>query len=132
MSINISKTHKAPEGNKAAMLSLFGSWLKEQRGKIGMTQKQIAQKTGYRNSNYICMIENGKTRMPATEIFTIADAYQLPDKGALLIVKLLHPELWKILNEMVARNPNIFKTDIKDIETQLQIFYQQLSGLQPV
>jgi transcriptional regulator with XRE-family HTH domain len=83
-----------------------GNILKSQREKIGSTQNDIAQALGYRNINFISMIESGRSNIPVSRILDIINAYQMENIFGLVILRELHPDIWKLFLDMVVMCKN--------------------------
>ena len=72
----------------------IGAILKAQRENINISQRQVAEALGYRNVNFISMIESGRSNPPLGKLPEITKAYQLDYKFVALMVKALYPEAW--------------------------------------
>lgn len=59
--------------------------LKLARTKKGMTQKQMAEKLGFRDKSSYCLIENGKTQISTSTMKRIIAVLQLSEDEAIKI-----------------------------------------------
>lgn len=59
--------------------------LKLARTKKGMTQKQMAEKLGFRDKSSYCLIENGKTQISISTMKRIIAVLQLSEDEAIKI-----------------------------------------------
>ncbi len=62
-------------------------------------------KLGYKNPNYISMLEKNRSTIPLTRIPDIATAYELPKEFALVMLQELYPDALR----MVVQICNTFK-----------------------
>lgn len=59
--------------------------LKLARTKKGLTQKQMAEKLGFRDKSSYCLIENGKTQISISTVKQIIAVLQLSEDDAIKI-----------------------------------------------
>lgn len=59
--------------------------LKQERVNQGITQKQMAEKLGFRDKSSYCLIENGKTQISVTLMNKIIEVLNLSTEKANLI-----------------------------------------------
>lgn len=79
---------------------VIGKILKANREANGDTQLNIATKLGYRNVNFIYLIEQGRANIPVSKILDIVSAYSVDRHFGLAIVKHLHPDIWTLFKAM--------------------------------
>ena len=79
---------------KSITAETIGAILKAQRENINISQRQVAEALGYRNVNFISMIESGRSNPPLGKLPDIVRAYQLDYKFVALMVKALYPDAW--------------------------------------
>lgn len=59
------------------MLEVYKN-IKKRRKELGMSQEDLAKKTGYTNRSSIAKIENGEVDIPQSKILAFAKALQIP------------------------------------------------------
>ncbi|WP_171052728.1 helix-turn-helix domain-containing protein [Ruegeria sediminis] len=59
----------------------FGKYVKEARRNVGLTQQQLAVRTGLNNPSFIAAIEAGKSRLPAERLEFFAEALELEPRA---------------------------------------------------
>ena len=70
------------------------AYLKARREELGKSQAEIAKALGYKNANFLSVLENGKVRLPFAKLTTIARAYEVEPYFLNVMVKTLYPEIW--------------------------------------
>ncbi len=74
--MDISELLSGVESN-AETKAEFGHFMKDARRNIGLTQQQLANRTGLNNASFIAAIESGKSRLPAERLELFAEALEL-------------------------------------------------------
>lgn len=87
---------------------VIGNILKTQRSQNDITQSEIAQVLGYRNLNFVSMIESGRSNIPINKILKLVKAYGLDGEFALSIIRELHPDIWSLIVDIVTQNKKAF------------------------
>ncbi|WP_319524276.1 helix-turn-helix transcriptional regulator [uncultured Desulfosarcina sp.] len=105
--------------DKFANALVAGALLKSYREKRNLSQSDVAQQLGYRNVNFISMIESGKSNIPIARIIDVLNAYQIEAEMALALVKKLQPEIWQLFKHMITTNPELLKKKFGEIEDDL-------------
>ena len=59
------------------MLEVYKN-IKKRRKELGLSQEELAKKTGYTNRSSIAKIENGEVDIPQSKILAFAKALQIP------------------------------------------------------
>lgn len=54
------------------------------------------------------MIESGRSNVPIDKIAKLVDAYGLDGEFAMSIVRELHPDIWKLIVDIVTLNKKAF------------------------
>jgi transcriptional regulator with XRE-family HTH domain len=85
------------EGRRQA-LRQAGAWLKDLRKKAGLTQQELAARTGIRYYTYISQIEGGYCKLPPTSMGRWAAALGVPvAKFARQLLLFYEPQLFRLL-----------------------------------
>jgi transcriptional regulator with XRE-family HTH domain len=74
-----------------------GQTLKEYRCKLGCSQKNVADRLGYLNCNFMSMIEKGRTGIPANRFIDFMNAYEVPPEMRLVLYRSCFPLHWEAL-----------------------------------
>jgi len=78
--------------------SLLGEFIKRWRDELGFSQGELTEMLGYKNVNFISMIERGAAKIPADRISDFADVYLIPKNFfACLVLKCSYPEIWDLI-----------------------------------
>ena len=93
----------------------IGLILKAQREHLNLSQKDVADRLGYRNYNYISMLERGASTISIPKIPSIIDAYELPVEFSIVIAKGLYPEFYEAMFYMVKA---ISGKDIQTVDSE--------------
>jgi transcriptional regulator with XRE-family HTH domain len=89
----------APDTKK--MRREAGMWLKELRGKVGMSQIELAELLGLKYYTFISQVENGFGRVPTESMELWARALlQEPSAFAKTLLSYYDPELYRLLFEV--------------------------------
>jgi transcriptional regulator with XRE-family HTH domain len=91
----------AKAGPQAKLLrKQAGDWLKELRGKAGLSQVELAQQLGFRYYTFISQVENGFGRVPTESMEAWARALGTdPSAFARKLLSYYEPELHRLLFE---------------------------------
>jgi transcriptional regulator with XRE-family HTH domain len=76
--------------------SVLGEILQQRRLELNMSQRDIAKKLGYRNINFISMIERGGSRLPFEKLPDNARVYKMENHFLLIMIKNLYPGVWNV------------------------------------
>jgi transcriptional regulator with XRE-family HTH domain len=80
-----------------------GTWLKEQRGKAGLSQIQLARILGFKYYTFISQVENGFGRVPVESMEAWANALDVdPAEFAKHLLSFYEPELYRLLYKAVS------------------------------
>jgi transcriptional regulator with XRE-family HTH domain len=92
----------APSEEDAKVLrKQAGAWLKELRGKAGLSQMQLAERLGFKYYTFISQIENGFGRLPTDSMEAWARALGVnPSHFAKKLISFYEPELYRLLYEV--------------------------------
>ena len=75
-----------------------GAWLKELRGRAGLSQIQLADVLGFKYYTFISQVENGYGRVPIESMEAWAKALGTdPSEFAKRLVSFYEPELYRLL-----------------------------------
>ena len=75
-----------------------GAWLKELRGRAGLSQIQLAELLGLKYYTFISQVENGFGRVPTESMEAWAVALKTdPSEFARKLVSYYDPELYRLL-----------------------------------
>ena len=75
-----------------------GSWLKELRGRAGLSQIELAELLGLKYYTFISQVENGFGRVPTESMEAWAVALKTdPSEFASKLVSYYDPELYRLL-----------------------------------
>ena len=78
-----------------------GSWLKELRGRAGLSQIQLADVLGFKYYTFISQVENGFGRVPVESMEVWAKALGTdPTHFAKHLLSFYEPELYRLLFEV--------------------------------
>lgn len=77
-----------------------GTWLKELRGRAGLSQIQLAEMLGFKYYTFISQVENGFGRVPTESLEAWATALGVePSDFARELLSYYDPELHRLLFE---------------------------------
>lgn len=80
-----------------------GAWLKELRGRAGLSQIQLADVLGFKYYTFISQVENGFGRVPVESMEAWARALGAdPTEFAKRLLSFYEPELYRLLFEVKA------------------------------
>jgi transcriptional regulator with XRE-family HTH domain len=78
-----------------------GVWLKELRGRAGLSQIELAQHLGFKYYTFISQVENGFGRVPTESMEAWARALNAePSAFARKLLSFYEPELYRLLFEV--------------------------------
>ena len=78
-----------------------GTWLKELRGRAGLSQIQLAHVLGFKYYTFISQVESGFARVPVESMKAWAKALDTdPTKLAKRLLSFYEPELYRLLYEV--------------------------------
>ena len=78
-----------------------GTWLKELRGRAGLSQIELAQILGLKYYTFVSQVENGFGRMPIDSMEAWARALGAnPSELARRLISFYEPELYRLLFEV--------------------------------
>ena len=78
-----------------------GAWLKELRGRAGLSQIQLADVLGFKYYTFISQVENGFGRVPVESMEAWAKALGAePSSFAKQLLAFYEPELYRLLFEV--------------------------------
>jgi len=93
----------------------LGKLMRRWRETHELSQREIAARLGYKNVNFISMLEHGTSSVPLGRIFDVVKAYELPKEVAVVMAKTISPDAWKMITEM---NTKILKHKAMDKKIQ--------------
>jgi transcriptional regulator with XRE-family HTH domain len=78
-----------------------GTWLKELRGRAGLSQVELAQILGLKYYTFVSQVENGFGRVPTESLEAWARALKVePATFARELLSYYEPELYRVLFEV--------------------------------
>ncbi len=78
-----------------------GSWLKELRGRAGLSQIQLSEQLGLKYYTFVSQVENGFGRVPTDSMEAWAKALGAnPSEFAKHLISFYEPELYRLLYEV--------------------------------
>lgn len=78
-----------------------GTWLKELRGRAGLSQIELARVLGFKYYTFISQVENGFGRVPTESLEPWARALNVdPSEFARELLSYYDPELYRLLFEV--------------------------------
>lgn len=86
---------------------IVGNILKEQRESQGLSQIDVAMELGYKNYNYISMLENGRSNIPAKRIMDIIRVYKFEDSVIPVFIKKLLPNVWEVMSYWIEHETSV-------------------------
>jgi transcriptional regulator with XRE-family HTH domain len=89
----------APQAKQ--MRKQAGDWLKQLRGRAGMSQFELAERLGFKYYTFVSQVENGFGRVPteSMEAWALALGVEPPDFARHLLT-FYEPELHRLLFEV--------------------------------
>jgi transcriptional regulator with XRE-family HTH domain len=103
----------------------IGRLLKAKREEQNISQRDIATILGYRNINFVSMIESGRSSPPLSRLPDIIRAYGLEASFILPILKLVFPDTFSAIVEILSHlnlKASIEK-DINGIISKMEKYY---------
>jgi transcriptional regulator with XRE-family HTH domain len=106
--------------NAALNRERIGAILKAFRDTLELSQRDVAREVGYMNTNFISMIENGRSAPPLGKLMELCNAIDA-DKGIIpIILKYLYPDAWKAILGAIYECDDIFKCKAKNIDADVE------------
>ena len=84
-----------------------GAILKAQRESQDMSQRDVAHLLGYRNINFISMIESGRSNPPLARLADIVVAYGMDAEFVPTMLREIYPETWEIIKTLLTQYKDI-------------------------
>ena len=107
-----------------------GLILKRRREELGLSQRQVADALGYRNYNYISMIETGRSAIPVNKIPAIVIAYNINPAFGCMLLKANFEETWDMavgvlspVAEKLVEGENEVNAYVEKVADQLEKQY---------
>jgi transcriptional regulator with XRE-family HTH domain len=95
----MQSANAAPEAKKLRRQA--GMWLKELRGRAGLSQIELAERLALKYYTFISQVENGFGRVPIESMEAWAKALDVdPCEFARRLVSYYEPELYRLLFEV--------------------------------
>jgi transcriptional regulator with XRE-family HTH domain len=89
------------DGQAKLLRKKAGAWLKELRGRAGLSQIELAQQLGFKYYTFISQVENGYGRVPTESMEAWASALSIdPSEFARALLTYYEPELHRLLFEV--------------------------------
>jgi len=89
------------EGQAKQLRKQAGTWLKELRGRAGLSQIQLADVLGFKYYTFISQVENGFGRVPVESMEAWGKALNVgPSEFAKRLLSFYEPELYRLLFEV--------------------------------
>jgi transcriptional regulator with XRE-family HTH domain len=80
-----------------------GKWLKEQRERAGLSQRQLAEQVGAEYYTFISQLETGRGRIPPDRYLVWAEALKLPPRKFVEeIMRFYDPVTYEILFGLIG------------------------------
>jgi transcriptional regulator with XRE-family HTH domain len=85
-------------GSSKELRKRAGTWLKQRRQAVGLSQIELAQKLGFKYYTFISQVENGFGRVPSQSMEDWAAVLGIPpDEFARRLLSYYDPDLHRIL-----------------------------------
>lgn len=115
----------------AALRREAGSWLKERREAVGLSQRELAVKVGIEYYTFISQIEAGRGRVPAERYEAYANALGInPREFTLIMLSYNEPAIYRLLQMSAkpeaAPAPEKSGSVIVDLEKRLSMLESML------
>ena len=104
-------------------------FLKRQREYKGLSQYDLAEVLGYSNSNFISMLERGRSKIPMAKIPDLVSALGLPNEFEAVLFKELYPDEWHLFRNAARKFPEFFDDPEIDLVEGLDRASKRLKGL---
>jgi len=89
------------DGQAKLLRKKAGAWLKELRGRAGLSQIELAQQLGFKYYTFISQVENGYGRVPTDSMEAWASALGIdPSEFARALLSYYEPEMHRLLFEV--------------------------------
>jgi len=89
------------DGQAKLLRKKAGAWLKELRGRAGLSQIELAQQLGFKYYTFISQVENGYGRVPTESMEAWASALGIdPSEFARALLSYYEPEMHRLLFEV--------------------------------
>jgi len=89
------------DGQAKLLRKKAGTWLKELRGRAGLSQIELAQQLGFKYYTFISQVENGYGRVPTESMEAWASALGIdPSEFARALLSYYEPEMHRLLFEV--------------------------------
>lgn len=109
-------TSLADEGSKSDLRAHAGAWLRAERERRGLSQRELAEKVGVLYYTFISQIEAGRGRMPAERYAAWADALSIDRREfAINMLKFYEPAT----HDLIFGSSDV-ASSIKDAKNDLQ------------
>lgn len=91
----------------AALHVILGALLREHRKQMGKTQADIAADLGYRNVNFVSMMEGGRSNIPLNRISEVVAAYGLEPEFISVVTRYVNPDCWRLACHIARVHPEL-------------------------
>jgi transcriptional regulator with XRE-family HTH domain len=89
------------DGQAKLLRKKAGAWLKELRGRAGLSQIELAQQLGFKYYTFISQVENGYGRVPTESMEAWASSLGIdPSEFARALLSYYEPEMHRLLFEV--------------------------------
>lgn len=83
-----------------ALRKMAGSWIRAQREKCGLSQRELADRVGLDYYTFVSQLETGRGRIPPDKYTLWAEAFGMDAKSLVMgLMPYYEPEIYKILFE---------------------------------
>jgi transcriptional regulator with XRE-family HTH domain len=120
--LNRQQDLKRKEGDESMSVEInhqtVGALLKARRENLDISQREIAHRLGYRNINFISMLESGRSNIPIGRLADVLGAYEI-DGFLSIAAKGLYPECWNLMLKIIQKHPEFANKDTKEIDKEM-------------
>ncbi|RPJ18033.1 MAG: XRE family transcriptional regulator [Desulfobacteraceae bacterium] len=103
----------------------IGLYLKRTREKKKLSQKLIAKRLKYKNVNFISMIENGVSKIPANKILNFVKAYQLEPFIGFVLIREVYGDIWKAMLDTEKMDHQYEDLSFKKLDKLIKKLYNK-------
>lgn len=79
-----------------------GAQLRHFRAKANLSQRDVGERLGYFNVNFMSMIEKDRSGIPANRFIDFMDAYEVPHESRLELYAHCYSVHWETLQQLMV------------------------------
>lgn len=108
----------------------FCEQLQKRRDILDKSQSELAREAGYRNANFISMIESRGATIPVERVPGLSKGYNLKYHAFMkALIMTRYPDMWKGFMSILQNEPDIVQKSQSAIENEVDAFIEKIGKL---